>query len=108
MLAANPTLQSRRWRLSGLTRRASDNGSPLDLLDTNVAELIEQAPVSRTPLEAMDRVMLLIADRTPSLSGWVPVRFRYDAPLIFVRDAEELRHVVDLLERRGLLERDTT
>jgi nucleoside 2-deoxyribosyltransferase len=89
-----------RYRLSGVTRSASDRGQPLVLQRHNIDDLIKSAPTLRTPFDALDRLLLVIRDHMISLTGGVRL-LNVDYPLVFARNFAEFRDLVNLLETQG-------
>jgi hypothetical protein len=95
----------RRWMLSGVTRRASDNGSPLELRSDNLEEFARFAQVPATPFEAMDGMMRLISTRVRDIVGRCVLDIDHDYPLTYSAGPHEFTHVMVLLESRGLIGR---
>jgi nucleoside 2-deoxyribosyltransferase len=91
-----------RYKLSGLTRGASERGARVTLDSTTVENQITTAPVPRTPLDAIDRLLLLIHGRMPTLTGRVTVR-KTDFPLIYARSPMELNDFLGFLANHGYL-----
>jgi hypothetical protein len=89
-----------RFKLSGMTRLASERGHPLRLGTDNTEELIKTAPAPRTPMEAMDRLLLVIHDSMVSLTGGVILE-NSDYPLVFARNLAEFSDLLRLMESVG-------
>ena len=89
-----------RYKLSGLTRSASDRGQPLLLRRDTLDNLIKSAPALRTPFDALDRMILAIHDHMISLTGGV-VLLDVDYPLVFAQSFAEFRDFVNLLVTVG-------
>lgn len=101
--ALAPIRPESRYILSAMTRQVSDAGGRRDLTTESVPGLIESAPVPKTPLEALDRLLLFIRARTTSFTGPVPVR-PPDYPLLFARNGDELVYLLNQLIEQGLLD----
>jgi hypothetical protein len=91
-----------RYRLSGLTRRASDAHKRLRIESSNVKDLLSSARVPRTPFDALDSVLLMIRGALKTLNGLVKIEF-VDYPLIFARSTEELGEFIDHLRDQGYI-----
>src|SRR5688572_25410332 len=59
LLKSSP-LKDDRYIISGLTRRASENGRPLAIVSDSVPELLKMAPVPRTLPRAIDEFLLML------------------------------------------------
>jgi nucleoside 2-deoxyribosyltransferase len=99
-------LKHRRWMLSGVTRRASDNGSPVELRSDNLDERIAFAQVPATPLHAIDRAMRLIDERVGGIDGYAQLDFDRDYPLLFLTRREQMVDIYMHLKKLELV-RDT-
>jgi hypothetical protein len=93
----------KRWVFSGVTRRASDNGSPVELRPDRLVELAEFARVPATPFEAIDRLMMLLADRVPDIDGVARLNLHEDYPLLFVSGPEQLSRLLQNAADRGYI-----
>ena len=93
-----------RFLLSSLTRKAAIRGERIELLSTNVADLLSNAPRPRTPHDILEPLLFLIHDRTPTdLTdyAWIPYD---DYPLFTVPSADTLGEYIGLLVNLGLAE----
>lgn len=97
-----PPLMEQRYVLSGLTRRASDNGSLLELTTSNAPGWIASAPVPRTLPELLDQVLLRVVEKAPSLVGHTKIA-SLDYPQFFLRSADELGIAIHQLATLGLV-----
>src|SRR3954467_11980297 len=61
-IRAGDDLHPKRWVLSALTRAATKRGDVLELNETNIPRLIEDAPIAQSPAEVADRVLLEFAN----------------------------------------------
>ena len=96
-------LKAKRYVLAGVARNASDSGAPIKLLSTNVAEQIDNAPVSRSPLDVLDRLLRRIADESPDSSSPSTVWYS-DFTVYYLRSPTDLRGVLRLGEQLGWLD----
>jgi hypothetical protein len=92
-----------RFTLSALTRRASDEGTPLELMRESVRGIIESAP-RMTLNDRIDRLLLLLAERavdylTPSTSNK-----DHDFPLVWARGPQGMNQLQVIAMQEGLLE----
>lgn len=97
-----------RYLLSGVTRAAADRGTELELLSTTLPDLVESAQPPKDPMEAMDRLLHIIHNRTGSLGGWIHLNDNEDYPLIFSDGPEEFRYHLANLTAAGFLETEET
>lgn len=97
----NPEL--RRWILSGVCRRAFEAGSIVELLSSTIQAAIDNAPVPRTPFEAMDATMLLIGNRVVDVDGVAQLRPATDYPLLLLESPQQFQRVLVHLVNRGLI-----
>jgi nucleoside 2-deoxyribosyltransferase len=89
-LLEDDSWKARRWILSGVTRRASDNESPVELLSDNLEPFLAYAQIPRSPLEAINGMMRLIDDRVTSIDGYAQLDFDRDYPLLFLTRREQM------------------
>lgn len=106
--AEDASFDSRRHRLSGVTRNATLRGTELEIAAADVYRLADSAPITRTPLTALDDLLLLVADRTQSFSEKVPVEWT-DYSILYLQGSRELTFLLKQLvamERIAPLEGD--
>jgi hypothetical protein len=96
-------LRDQRWKLAMVTRRSSEAGSPITLKSSNVRELIATAPIVRELPEVMDRLLLYLADHTPSFAEFASVPPNA-YPLFGVRSADDLIVAMRWLEKLGYVD----
>jgi hypothetical protein len=58
-----------RYKLSGLTRLASDRGQPLVLQRDILDDLVSSAPTLRTPFDGIDRLLLVIHEHMMAVAS---------------------------------------
>jgi nucleoside 2-deoxyribosyltransferase len=102
-LQGNLDWHERRWVLSGVTRRASDNGSPVELLTRSIEEVASFAQIPRTPFEALDRLMLLLASRVRDIGGETYLDPDRDYPLVFASGRGQMDWLCRKLRTLGYL-----
>jgi len=93
-----------RYRLSAITRAASDGGKVLELTSGNVSHLLENAP-QPSPLEQIDLVLDHLAAHTPAGGKPVPLDSKTDYPIAYAHGGEGLDFILDGMIKDGLTER---
>jgi nucleoside 2-deoxyribosyltransferase len=96
-----------RYLLSGVLRNASEQGSRLEVTTENVSSLIGAARRPRSPLEAMDTVLVHIADGlSKKVTGWAGDFSVYltSYSRVFLRSPEELGAILGQLAAANLVE----
>jgi nucleoside 2-deoxyribosyltransferase len=101
VLAHDQGVRAKRYLLSGVVRNASERGQKLEITSYTIRDLIESAPVPKSPIEVVDRVLPLIAERTPEFGKAATLRAN-DYPLFYLRSPDELRGVTEAAFERGL------
>jgi len=89
--------------LSAKTREASDAGRPLTLTAENLSVLLESIPKLATPLDNMDRLVLLLSKRQQRADKGLALDTRFDYPLVFAHDGEEFKYLLLTLSQQGLV-----
>jgi len=89
--------------LSAATRQASDAGNPLTLTTENLSSLLETVPRLATPLDSLDRAMLLIGKRQRRSDEGAEIDTAIDYPLVFAHDGHEFDHLIITLAQQNLL-----
>jgi nucleoside 2-deoxyribosyltransferase len=92
---------SKRYLLSGVVRENSERGKPLLLTFDNIKELISSARPPRNPVEAIDRLLLYLADQLESPSTSLRVYPNTAYPVVYARNADELSYYLMQAERLG-------
>ena len=105
LLAAWPGLEMRAKKhlLSAKTREASDAGKPITIMTTNLSSLLESMPSLTTPLELMNRILLLVSKRQQRADEGVKLNAETDYPLVFAHDGQEFEYLLDTLFKQQLL-----
>lgn len=108
-LGVFPSLQGKfsdkKWILSALTREAFENGKSITLKANNLQSLLDSASIPDTPVEAMDRILLHVKQKTGGEYGKTVVfDFQKDYPLAFARNSEEFCFLIRTLEGLNLVE----
>lgn len=88
------------YKLSGMTRRASELGGPLTLTTDTIQDILKSAPQFQTPFDVLDRLLLVLHEHLTRLTGGVHLT-DVDYPLVFAHDVQEFREFVGLLESMG-------
>lgn len=96
--------RDRKHLLTASTRLASDAGRHLTITTENLSSLLDSIPSSMTPLESLDRALLLVRQKQIRADQFVELKFT-DYPLVFARDGQELKYFVETLVHQGLLEK---
>jgi predicted RNA-binding Zn-ribbon protein involved in translation (DUF1610 family) len=95
-----------RYKLSGVLRNASENGQRLDITSQNVYELEARAPTTFSITQLIDRILLLVADRTlaaETLRKHVIIEGD-DYPLFYLKSADDLFYIVTKIRDLSLLD----
>jgi nucleoside 2-deoxyribosyltransferase len=92
-----------RFKLSGLTRNSWEGQRRLRIDSSAIPDLLLTAPVPRNPFDALDRVLMLIHQHMPSLTGRVTIEWR-DYPLVYARSRYELEDFLNHLEAQGFIQ----
>jgi hypothetical protein len=103
-VTTDPTLSTERYRLSHLTRLASDAGKVLELAGDAVKDLLAGAPRHPTLPELMDRLLLDAVDSTAAFDQAVAFPL-CDYPLYVLRSAGEMTTGLYALVAEGLLDK---
>lgn len=98
-----PRLKPRRYLLSGVTRGASEAGRTIEIGSTEIDHLIDLARRPRTVLEAMDRVLSHMGDRSGAFGESVHLTSN-DYPIVFGRDGSELAFLINSLVESGYVD----
>jgi len=99
----NSLSDDQRFALAAAARVASDAGAPLELVTTNIHEVIERAPRAETLSDAIDRLLLLLAQRASSYLGSIAINKDHDFPVIFARGPRGMNEVLVIAMSLGLL-----
>jgi len=92
-----------RFTLAALTRRASDAGTPLELMRETVKDVIASAP--RLALsDRLDRLLLLLEQRSTSYLGPIPLNKERDFPLVFAMGPRGMNELLVIAMSLKLLE----
>jgi len=94
-----------RYLLSGIVRENSERGHRLVVTEASIGELIASARVPRTPLEAIDRLLLHVLDSAESPSAYVRIRPESDYPLVYAHNGHALAFYLSKAHDLGYLER---
>jgi hypothetical protein len=109
MIAQNtfPQLtEDKRYLFSAITRQANETGKMKYITKENFSELLDSIPNLTSPLENIDRTLLLVKNRQNNKGAYeyVSIVPKYDYPLVFARDHSELHYFLSMLKQQGLLE----
>jgi hypothetical protein len=104
MVASKLIQEEQRYLLSALTRQASDADRPLTITTENLSVLLASVPSLITPIENINRTLLLIKKRQHRADECVVLKMDNDYPLVFARDGKELDYFLNTLVEQGLLE----
>jgi hypothetical protein len=94
------------YKLSGVLRNASENGHELEVRSDNIDELISRAPATFSISNLIDRILLLVADRTMGAETFRKAILLYaeDFPLFNFKSAEDYFYIVGKLKELDLLD----
>jgi nucleoside 2-deoxyribosyltransferase len=106
----------KRHILSGLSRRAweqekqrmeretTSSWTPYRIDENTIPHQLASMTVSLNPLDLMNRLLLLIQDRTVSFREGGFFDFQKEYPLVFARDGAESYYFAQIAEKMGFLE----
>jgi hypothetical protein len=96
--AIDADYRDRRFLISATTRAASEAGKPCMVESGTLSELVSAAPKRVGLLAMLDRLLLLIADRSPSF--WIGPGYNVDEdyPLIGATGGDEFSHFIGVAE----------
>jgi len=105
LLLAWNGLEERKQKhlLSAKTREASDAGKPITLMTDNLSILLESIPRLATPLDNMDRFVLLLSKRQQRADVGVKLDATTDYPLVFAHDGDESNYLLQTLMAQDLV-----
>lgn len=88
LLINEPAINEKRYVLSSATRRASDSKKPLTITTDNIQELIDSVRIPQTPMEVLDKLLLLIHERLPMPPSFntACILSEFDSPLFFCHE----------------------
>jgi len=91
------------FKLSAASRRATDaRRGRFSISRSNLAQVLEGVTVPKTPFDAVDRVVMLVHEYMPSITGGVVLKDD-DFPLVAARNFPEFRDFVGLTEQVGFI-----
>jgi hypothetical protein len=96
--------QEDRYRLSGLTRRATERGETLELSSSNAKELLAQNPAPN-PVEQVGLVLQYLDEHTSPGGPPAPLSMERDYTLAQANGADGLRFILNSMAKDGLIER---
>ena len=94
--------KGREYILSGLARRASDEGRPITISTENIDVLLGSMVPPRDPQELLDRLILYLGAKATTFVAQVVVNLEDDYPIAFARNAKELAYCILMGEDSGL------
>lgn len=95
--------QEDRYRLSGLTRQATEHGQTLELTTSSVANLLATPDVD--PLDQADLILDYIDAHSSPGGAAVPLSMDRDYTIARAQGPKGLQFVVNELQKQGLVER---
>lgn len=103
LLRDDPEIGRERWRLSGLVREATDEGRTIELDTENALRLARMASPPRDPVDAVDRLLLLIQRKTTQAGDVVPLD--EGGASLYARNPREFRFLCEVAVQLGLIDR---
>lgn len=101
----NHDWQGKGYLLSAILRRASDDGTPMQLEGSiDIDALLRGVSLPDGPLEQMDWILLYAWDKTEYAGQPVQFDVKKDYPLFFARKPEELGYLLCCIRKRGWFE----
>lgn len=98
--------EEERFLLSG-TLRTADEASPIEVNQGIIRDLVEAADPPHDPLDALDRVLWYLHDRSKRADAWVPVDQATEYPLLFLRGPDEFQYILRKMCHMEWLETDS-
>ncbi len=95
--------QNKKYVFSGLTRAASDSGSRLTLLTTNLQDLFDSAPIPDSPIEMIDRILLYVSKKAQTADASVELSSQH-YPIAFAKNGAEFAFLFKKATELGYLE----
>jgi hypothetical protein len=83
------------YRISAALRRISDAGSVADIGTGNIKNLAESVSPPKDPLEAIDRLLQSIVERSERSDRFVPISYATDYPLVCAQNPSEFQYYVE-------------
>jgi hypothetical protein len=96
--------QEDRYRLSGLTRRATERGETLDLSTSSIGALLAESR-QPTPVEQVDLILEYLDGHTSPGGPGAPLSMERDYTIAQAQGADGLRFIVSSMVKDGLIER---
>jgi len=93
-----------RYRLSGLTRRATERGETLELSATGIPKLLAESPTP-SPVDQVDLVLEYLDEHTSPGGPSAPLSMDRDYTIAQAQGAKGLQFIVNSMARDGLIER---
>lgn len=94
-----PHILSQLHILSGVLRANSENknNSPTTVTENNVQQLIESASLPNDPIEAIDRILNYIHERSgyESASEYTELNMDNDYPIVFAKNGSEFEYLLN-------------
>lgn len=103
VILLSPHREVDRTILSAVCRHHHERGERLRITRDNLEQLVETAPLPRTPLDAVENLLLHIGGRQKSFSEYVHIPLRR-FPVTAARNEEDFRYVANLLLQVGFAE----
>jgi len=99
--------QEDRYRLSGLTRRATERGETIELSSSSAKQLLAENPLP-SPIEQVDLVLEYLDGHTSPGGPPVPLSMEKDYTVVRALGAKGLQFIVNSMVKDGLIERTDT
>lgn len=97
-----------RHILSGVTRNASEHGQLIVLGEDNAQRLVDEAPVPLTLFDAIDRMLVHLANNAPNFLDAFNPEFEHLAPAVFLRDQNGAIRLLQKMKNAGLIDWQTS
>jgi hypothetical protein len=95
--------QDQKPGLSSFCRRARSGNTWVDILSTNIEQLLKSLP-RYSPTEKLDNLLQLMADMTPALGEYTDFKSGLDYPLLVPSGPKELQYLMTEITDRGYLD----
>ena len=87
-----------------MIRENTSSWEPYRINENTIQDQIDSLSISRNPLERIDRLLLLVQERTSDFRKGASFDHEIDYPLVFARDTEESLYFVGIANRMDYLE----
>ena len=97
--------EEKAYLLSAVLREATESGNTITVSRQNIDDLLTQVQSPRNPLEAIDRLIMFLANReTKGFFESYKVNYSHDRSVVAARDIRDVKYLVDLATKMELVD----